>query len=164
MLCLVALCPTLCDPMDYSLPGFSVHGILQAGILEWVAMPSSLTRQDWSDAGLLIWRSWLLLLCNTFFPQPHPMLRPLGRSRIALRAERPQKKEGGRKGELWGQAKAEGRVSFTGKQIRKWITWSHCIYRSRPPGLRTQMLSPGNGNCQKSNLSKSGLPVVINTL
>ena len=32
---------TLCNPMDRSLPGFSVHGILQAGILEWVAMPSS---------------------------------------------------------------------------------------------------------------------------
>ena len=31
----------LCNPMDCSLPGFSVHGILQARILEWVAMPSS---------------------------------------------------------------------------------------------------------------------------
>ena len=42
MLCLVAqLCPTLCDPMDCSLPGSSVHGILLARILEWVAMPSS---------------------------------------------------------------------------------------------------------------------------
>ena len=33
------LCPTLCDPMDCCLPGSSVHGILQARILEWVAMP-----------------------------------------------------------------------------------------------------------------------------
>ena len=31
--------PTLCDPIDCSLPGSSVHGILQAIILEWVAMP-----------------------------------------------------------------------------------------------------------------------------
>ena len=31
----------VCDPMDCSPPGSSVHGILQAGILEWVAMPSS---------------------------------------------------------------------------------------------------------------------------
>ena len=31
-------CPTLCDPMDCSPPGFSVHGILQAKILEWVAI------------------------------------------------------------------------------------------------------------------------------
>ena len=30
---------TLCDPKDYSLPGSSVHGILQAKILEWVAIP-----------------------------------------------------------------------------------------------------------------------------
>ena len=35
------LCPALCDPMDCSLPASSVHGILQARILEWVAMPSS---------------------------------------------------------------------------------------------------------------------------
>ena len=35
------LCPSLCDPMDHSLPGFSVDGILQWKILEWVAMPSS---------------------------------------------------------------------------------------------------------------------------
>ena len=33
------LCPTLCDPMDYSPPGSSVHGILQARVLEWVASP-----------------------------------------------------------------------------------------------------------------------------
>ena len=31
-------CVTLCNPMDCSLPGSSVHGILQARILEWVAM------------------------------------------------------------------------------------------------------------------------------
>ena len=33
--------PTLCDPMECSLPGSSVHGILQARILEWVAVPFS---------------------------------------------------------------------------------------------------------------------------
>ena len=42
MLCLVTQSnPTLCNPMDYTPPGFSVHGILQARILYWVAMPSS---------------------------------------------------------------------------------------------------------------------------
>ena len=41
MLCLVIQsCPTLCDPMDGSLPGPSVRGILQARILEWVAVLS----------------------------------------------------------------------------------------------------------------------------
>ena len=34
-------CPTFCDPMDGSLPGSSVHGILQARILEWVVLLSS---------------------------------------------------------------------------------------------------------------------------
>ena len=34
-------CLVLCDPMGCSPPGSSVHGILQAGILEWAAMPSS---------------------------------------------------------------------------------------------------------------------------
>ena len=33
--------PTLCDPMGYSLPGSSVHGSLQARMLEWVAIPFS---------------------------------------------------------------------------------------------------------------------------
>ena len=43
------LCPTLCNTMAYSLPGYSVHGILQARILEWVAIPSSRV----SDTSLL---------------------------------------------------------------------------------------------------------------
>ena len=51
-------CLTLCDPMDCSLPDSSVHGILQARILEWLAIPffrrSSLSR-DWSQADSLPW-------------------------------------------------------------------------------------------------------------
>ena len=35
---LLQSCPTLCDPIDGSPPGSSVHGILQARTLEWVAM------------------------------------------------------------------------------------------------------------------------------
>ena len=35
------LCPTFCDPMGYSLPGSSLHGILQARVLEWVAISFS---------------------------------------------------------------------------------------------------------------------------
>ena len=35
------LCPTLSDPMDRSLPGSSVHGILQARVLEWDAIAFS---------------------------------------------------------------------------------------------------------------------------
>ena len=35
------LCPTLCDPMDCSLPQSSVHGIFQARVLEWGAIAFS---------------------------------------------------------------------------------------------------------------------------
>ena len=35
------LCQTHCDPIDGNLPGSSVHGIVQASIVEWLAMPSS---------------------------------------------------------------------------------------------------------------------------
>ena len=38
---LLRSCPSLCNPMDCSLPGSSAHGILQARILEWVAISSS---------------------------------------------------------------------------------------------------------------------------
>ena len=34
-------CPTLSDPMDCSLPGCSIHGIFQAGVLEWGAIAFS---------------------------------------------------------------------------------------------------------------------------
>ena len=34
-------CPTLCDPMDCSLSGSSVHGIFQARVLEWIAFSFS---------------------------------------------------------------------------------------------------------------------------
>ena len=34
-------CLTLCNPTDCSLPGFSIHGIFQASVLEWVATPFS---------------------------------------------------------------------------------------------------------------------------
>ena len=45
------LCLTLCDPVDYNPPGSSIHGILQARLLEWVAMPfsrGSSQPRDWT--------------------------------------------------------------------------------------------------------------------
>ena len=59
-------CLTLCNPTDCSPPGFSVHGILQARILEWVAMlvPRGSSRpRDWArDSCLPRWQagSWPL--------------------------------------------------------------------------------------------------------
>ena len=54
-------CPTLFDPMDYSLPGSSVHGILQARILEWVAIPFSRGSSQLRD------RTWVFCTAGRFF-------------------------------------------------------------------------------------------------
>ena len=70
----LSVCPTLCDPMDCSPPGSSVHGILQAGTLEWVAMPSSRGSsqpRDWT---------WVSCIAGGFFttmPSGKPLVRPL---------------------------------------------------------------------------------------
>ena len=47
-------CPTLHDPMDCSLPGSSVHGIFQAGVLEWgaIAFSSYENTKDTSGSNL----------------------------------------------------------------------------------------------------------------
>lgn len=60
-------CLTPCDPMDCSLPGSSAHGIAQAGILEWVAIPFSIGSsqlRDWTRVScigrwiLYHWATW----------------------------------------------------------------------------------------------------------
>ena len=55
------LCLTLCDPMDCIPPDSSVHGILQARILEWVAMPFS-RGSSWSRNG-----TWVSCIADRFF-------------------------------------------------------------------------------------------------
>ena len=65
---LIQLCLTLCDPMDYSPPGSSVHEILQARILEWIATPSSRESprpRDWTHVSyvrILPWQACSLPL------------------------------------------------------------------------------------------------------
>ena len=52
-------CLTLCNPMDWSPPGSSVHGILQARILEWVAIPfsrGSSWSRDWTQVSCIAGR------------------------------------------------------------------------------------------------------------
>ena len=58
------LCLTLCDPMDYNLPGSSVHGILQAEILEWVAISfssESSRPRDWTQVSCTAGRFFITL-------------------------------------------------------------------------------------------------------
>ena len=59
------LCLTLCDPMDCSLPGFSVHRILQARILEWAAMPFSRSTKIW-----LLWTVYIHLWSSLWDSSP----------------------------------------------------------------------------------------------
>ena len=59
-------CPTLCDPMDCSLLGSSVHGILQTRILEWVAVPFSRGSSHSRD------RTQVPLIAGRFLPSEPP--------------------------------------------------------------------------------------------
>ena len=63
------LCPTLCDPMDYSPPASSVHGILQARILAWENPFSRwIFRTQKSNPGLLLCRGILYHLSHQGIP------------------------------------------------------------------------------------------------
>ena len=56
-------CLTLCDPMDCSLPSFSVHGIFQARVLEWVAIRfsrGSSWHRDWTRVSCSVGRRFTL--------------------------------------------------------------------------------------------------------
>ena len=58
-------CPTLCDPMDCSPPGSSVHGIFQARILEWAAISfsrGSSQPRDWTQVSRITGRCFNLVL------------------------------------------------------------------------------------------------------
>ena len=46
-------CPTLSDPMDYSLPGSSIHGIFQARVLDWGAIAFSENGLEWVNLTLM---------------------------------------------------------------------------------------------------------------
>ena len=56
-------CPTLCDPMDCSLPGSSVHGIFQVIVLEWVAISfsrGSSQPRDWTRVSHIVDRRFTI--------------------------------------------------------------------------------------------------------
>ena len=71
------LCLTLLDPMDCSPSGFSVHGALQARLLEWIAVPSSRGSsqprdQPISFIHLLLWQASSLPLALPGKPNTEP--------------------------------------------------------------------------------------------
>ena len=62
----ICTCPSLWNPMDYSLPSLSVHGIFQARILEWVVLSFS-RRSSWPRDRTCIscMGRWILYHCTT---------------------------------------------------------------------------------------------------
>ena len=65
-------CLTLCDPMDCSLLDSSAHGILQARLLEWVAMPSSTESSQPRDQTSISSVSWIGRVFFTTEPPEKP--------------------------------------------------------------------------------------------
>ena len=60
-------CPTLSDPMDCSLLGSSIHGIFQAGVLEWGAIPFSRPENSFLKKSLVLFLGSLLNLLQCCF-------------------------------------------------------------------------------------------------
>ena len=88
-------CPTLCDPVDCSLPGSSVHGILQARILEWVTISFSRGSSrpgDWTRVSRIggrcfnLWATREALLWSTSQFSSHNNIRSQASSRAGLRS------------------------------------------------------------------------------
>ena len=63
-------CPTPCDSTDYSLPGSSVHGVLQARVLEWVAISfsrGSSWPRDWNQVSGIVGRRFTVWATSPFW-------------------------------------------------------------------------------------------------
>ena len=65
-------CPTLCDPMDCSLPRSSVHGIFQARVLKWIAISFSRgSYRDWISVSPVVGRhftAWVTReVCSLYY-------------------------------------------------------------------------------------------------
>ena len=76
-------CPTFSDPMDFSLPGSSIHGIFQAGVLEWLplASPKLVSRTVLLLLLLLLSHFSRVRLCATPQTEAHKAPPSLGFSR-----------------------------------------------------------------------------------
>ena len=135
-------CPTLCNPMDCSPPGSSVHGIFQARILEWVAMPPP---GDLPDQGsnphllhLLHWKVGSLPLASPGKPRMNggSHATPVILSELLLKAEIQRSGRWRREKETW-----EG-----GKSIKE--TGSIFLYTTHPHvSFHLLIILKGRSNC-----------------
>ena len=123
-------CPTLCDPMDCSLPGSSVHGIFQARVLEWVAISFSRESSQPRDrtrvshiAGrcFIVWATREDLLYKRLLICCSGLARYLSGKRVCLPVQEPQ--------EMWvwplGQEDPLEKEMATNSSILAWrIPWT----------------------------------------
>ena len=118
-------CPTLCDPMDCSLPGSSVHGIFQARVLEWVAISfsrESSQPRDWTRVShiagrrFIVWATREDLLYKSFLICCSGLARYLSGKRVCLPVQEPQ--------EMWvwplGQEDPLEKETATNSSILAW--------------------------------------------
>ena len=120
-------CPTLCDPMDCSPPGSSVLGILQARILEWVAISFSRGSSQPTDRTCVSYVSCVGR--QVLLPAESPGLIKLKRSRGK-----------GLRGPLWWISPP--RLGYTGC-LR--LCHSHDPWHTRPVSLRPLSTIPAQG-------------------
>ena len=103
-------CPTLCDPMDCSPPDSSILGVLQARVLEWVAVPSSRGSSQHRDGTHL---SYVSCIGRQVFFLP---LAPPGKPKIVLRARN-----------FWDREEGQGEVCVGSKEIVKGALHQHSL-------------------------------------
>ena len=122
-------CLTLCDSVDYSLPGSSVHGILQARILEWVAISfsrGSSWPRDWTRVSRIAGR------CFTLWA-------PLWTIKFNCAVHRPSSKDLDRRDwNKWPQL--VGYRAGPGKQVFWFLDKSLFLYSIKTTFLREQSL------------------------
>ena len=97
-------CPTFCDPMDYSLPGSSVHGIFQARVLEWVAISFSRgysQPRDWTQVSRIAGRRFTIWATRETITPSYP--NHCGTlQHLLIRLSRPEPGPMGKASELQG--------------------------------------------------------------
>ena len=165
-------CPTLSNPVDSSAPGSSIHGILQAKILEWVAISSSrgsswprgpthiiLCFPHWQASSLPPAPSRKHWMPSKTFPQasgaPHPQNPPTGRGHPNIPCSSPTHPSSllsvqlpsGSKRELWPKASEQAKKASPKLQARK----RQQAWTTAPPWEKQ------NGGCQHTSWCSVGL-------
>ena len=126
------LCLTLCKPLDCSWPGSSVHGILQATIPKWVAIPSSRgSSQPRSQIQVsfssYLCANWEALRAQFYFVSFYSGLSPLSNlSALCCEDHQPKKEQAGTEALLFSSSHCGGAMlglSFLIFKVEMFVTY-----------------------------------------